>query len=143
MTAGTPPHRRPLWLGLLIAPWAAPLVLALMSAWIDGDADLHETATFIEVFAFALVFGLPVAYLGLAALGLPICVWLRRRGHLVLWRLALPAAPLGSAVFIVALAAMGAKLGMAAQFGIGAVMGVTVAIAFCLVCGIPWHAVPR
>jgi small basic protein len=143
MTPNAHPHRRPLWLGLLIAPWAAPFALALMSAWLDGDADLHETATFIEVFAFALVFGLPVAYLGLAALGLPMTIWLRRRGRLAAWRIVLVAAPLGSAVLVAALVAFGAKLGMVAQLGIGAALGIAVAFAFCLVCGIPWHARSR
>jgi hypothetical protein len=135
-------HRRPLWLGVLIAPWAAPFALALLSAAVDGDADLHASATFIEVFAFALVFGLPIAYVALAGAGIPLVLWLRRRGRLATWRVVSCAAPVGSTVLVLAFAAMGAKLAMTAQLGIGALMGVSVAIAFCAVCGIPWHA-PR
>lgn len=136
----SPPHRRPLWLGLLVAPWAAPFALALMSAWADGEADLHASATFIEVFALALVAGLPIGYIALGSIGLLVVLWLRRRGRLATWRVVAIAAPVGTLVFVAALAAMGATLGAAAQVGIGATMGATIALAFCVVCGIPWHA---
>lgn len=138
-----PSHRRPLWLGVLLAPWAAPLALALLALLLDGTRGTARAATgFVEVLAFALAFGLPVAGAALLLVGLPATLWLRHRGRLAAWRLLLLAAPAGSLVLLAMLQAMGATLGLAAQWGLGAVMGLAVASVFCVACGIPWRARP-
>lgn len=131
-------HRRPLWLGLLLAPWAAPVALALMTWGSDGSGNAA-----LEVLAFALALGLPLAYVATALLGLPCVLWLRARGRLASWPLLLAAAPLGSGALVLGFAAFGAKLGLMAQLGIGASLGLAVALAFCLVCGIRWRAPGR
>jgi hypothetical protein len=144
MTASTlpppVPHRRPLWLGALLAPCVAPFALAWLAVMVDGGSASQGDAAFFEVLAFALVFGLPLAYAATWLLGLPVAVWLRRRGRLGTLLLVLVAAPLGSLSLLAAFAVFGAKLAFVAQVGIGALLGATVALVFCLVCGIPWHA---
>lgn len=134
-------HRRPLWLGLVFAPFAAPLVLALLSGVGDSiGGGTRGVTTAIEVFAFALALGLPLAYLGLLGLGLPIVLHLRARGRLSTARLLLYSLPVGSIALVVGFWLAGFKLGLLAQIGIGAVMGLSVTAAFCLLCGIPWRA---
>lgn len=134
-------HRRPLWLGVVFAPWAAPAMLAAMSYVSDrASGGTRSGAAALEVFAFALALGLPLAYAGLIGLGLPFMLSARARGRLSTARLLLYAAPLGSAVLVIGFAVAGFKLGMLAQIGIGAAMGLSVAAAFCLLCGIPWRA---
>jgi hypothetical protein len=133
-------HRRPLWLGLLLAPWAAPLALAAM-AWASDrlEGGTRSGSAALEVLAFALALGLPLAYVATALFGLPWVVWLRARGRLVGGLVLLAAAPFGSAAMLLGLAEFGARLGFAAQIGIGACLGLAVALAFCVLCGIPWR----
>jgi hypothetical protein len=142
-SAGFDGHRRSLWLGVALAPWAGPVTIALLSGFahrIEGGRRPIEAG--LEVLILALAFGLPLAYAGLVGLGLPLALWLRARRRLAAWPLLVLAAPLGSACVVIGLGMFGAKLGFAAQLGIGATMGVTVAAAFCLICGIRWR-VPR
>lgn len=136
-------HRRPLWLGLLLAPWAAPVALALMAGVSDRlDGGSRSGSAAVEVLAFALALGLPLAYAATALLGLPLVLWLRARGRLTSGLVLLAAAPLGSMALVLGLAAFGFKLGFVAQIGIGASLGVAVALAFCLLSGVPWR-LPR
>lgn len=136
----TPAHRRPLWLGVLLAPWAAPLTLATVLVL----ADDRPTATaFVEVLAYALAFGVIPAYAAVLVFGLPWVLWLRARGRLDVLRVVLPAAPAGAIALVATLQALGATLAPLAQTFGGAVLGTSVAAAFCLACGIPWRAAPR
>ena len=127
-----------MWLGLLLAPWAAPVALALMTWVSDGRGNAA-----LEVLAFALALGLPLAYVATALLGLPCVLWLRARGRLASGPLLLVAAPLGSSAFVLGFAVLDARLGFVAQLGIGAILGLAVALAICLVCGIRWRAPNR
>jgi hypothetical protein len=134
-------HRRPLWLGAVLAPLFAPLVLALLAAASEaGSAGDRQVQLFVEVFAFAFALGLPIAYVGMLLFGLPLVLWWRRRARLAASRVLLAAAPLGSVAMVLGLAALDARLGWGAQLGTGAVLGVALAAAFCLLSGIPWRA---
>jgi hypothetical protein len=134
-------HRRPLWLGVAFAPWAAPIALALLTYVSDRASGGRQSGSAaIEVLAFALALGLPLAYAGLVGLGLPYILGLRRRGRLTALRLLLLAGPLGSAALCAGFWVFGFKLALVAQIGLGAVMGLAVALAFCLICGIRWRA---
>lgn len=134
-------HRRPLWLGALLAPLAAPFaLLVLVVLWdiASGERTMSFAAA-VEVFAFALVLGLPIALVATWLLGLPLAVWLRRRGRLSLGSLCLAAAPLGALAFVAGLAAFGARLALVAQVGAGAFVGVGVALVFGLASGVTWR----
>ena len=133
-------HRRPLWLGVLLAPWSAPFALtAAAGLWSALDATTSmRFVQALEMFAFAAAFGLPIAYAAMLVLGLPCALWLRRKGRLSTRALCLAAVPLGVLALPVGLHVLGARFAMAAQVGVGALVGLAVALAFGLVCGIPW-----
>ena len=136
-----PMHRRPLWLGALLAPLAAPFaLLALILGWdfASGERSLSFVAA-VEILAFALVLGLPIAICATWLLGLPLAAWLRRRGSLSLRSLCIAAAPLGAFAFVAGMAAFGARLALAAQLAAGAFIGVAVALTFGLVSGLAWR----
>ena len=136
----TPAHRHPLWLGALLAPWAAPFTLAFALVATDPQSTFADV---VEILAYAFAFGLVPAYAAVLSIGVPWVLWLRARGRLHAWRVVLPAAPMGALVMIGALRALGATLAPLAQGVGGAVLGASVAAAFCLACGIPWRAASR
>ena len=135
---GTAP--RPLWLGALVAPLVAPMALLLGLAVMGLAAG--ERITFnsvVEVGAYVLVIGLPVASAGMWLLGLP-CAWLLRRWR----RMTLPALivagmPSGALGFVLLLQWAGSSNLRPMQVGVGAALGAVVAAAFGLVCGASWR----
>ncbi len=133
-------QRRPLWLGVLLAPWSAPFALtAIAGLWSALDAGSSMGfAKALEVFAFAAAFGLPIAYAAMLLLGLPCALWLRQRGRLSTRALCVAAVPLGALALPVGLQVLGGHFALAAQVGAGALVGPVVALAFGLACGIPW-----
>ena len=140
MNSATPMHRRPLWLGALLAPLAAPFALtALVLApdAVDGKPMKFKAA--VELLALVSAFGLPMAIAGVWLLGLPYACWLRRRGTLSIAALCLGAIPLGAVVFVAGLYLIGGRMSVPAVSGMGAVIGVAVAVAFGLVSGIAWR----
>ena len=134
-------HRRPLWLGVLLAPWVAPFALTIVATAWDAVArgEPLRFAPALELFAFALVFGLPIAYAATALLGLPCAWWLRRRGALSTRGLCAAGLPLGAVAFPAGVHAFGGHLAFVPQVGIGALLGAAVALAFGSVCGIAWR----
>ena len=75
-------HRRPIWLAVLLTPWAAPigLVLAAMlfGLFTKGLGGLRMP----EGTYFVLAYILPAGYTAMLVLGLPYVLWLRARGAL-------------------------------------------------------------
>ena len=133
-----PGHRRPLWFGALVAPLAAPFALLALLVLRDvaSGGRMMSLAAAVEVFAFALAFGLPIAVVATWLAGLPLAAWLRRRGRLSLRNLCLVAAPFGALAFVAGLAALGARLALVAQVAAGALVGIAVALVFGLACGV-------
>jgi hypothetical protein len=137
------PHRRPLWLGVVFAPWVAPFALALIAYVGDrAGGGRHSGTGAIEVLAFALVLGVPMAYCGVLGLGLPLVLALRARNRLSAARVLVCAMLAGALTWVLAFWWLDFKLALSAQLGIGAAMGLAVVLAFCLLCGIPWY-LPR
>ena len=140
MNNAAPLHRRPLWLGALLAPLVAPfamLLLVLGSDFIHGKFMAFEGL--VEVLVYLSVFGVPIALVGMWLLGLPYACWLRRRGTLSIAALCLGAIPLGAVVFVAGLYLIGGRMSVPAVSGMGAATGVAVAVAFGLVSGIAWR----
>ncbi len=137
-------HRRPFWIGALLAPWAGPVALTL-AAWLHDALAGSQTmrgSQAVEFLAFALALGLPVAYTGMLAFGLPFALWLRRRGALAASLLCLAGIPAGAIVLPFGVHALDARIALAAQVAAGALAGGSVAFAFSLACGIRWRRVP-
>jgi hypothetical protein len=140
MDSAAPLHRRPLWLGALLAPLAAPFALLVLVFAFDAiEGRLMHLDAAIEIFAFAFALGLPIAVAGMWLLGLPCAVWLRRRGALSIGRLCLVAAPLGALALVLGMYAIGGRIALPAMIGIGAAVAVAMALAFGLVCGVAWR----
>jgi hypothetical protein len=138
------PLRRPWWFGALLAPLVAPFALVLLLAATEGmSGRALRFEAMVEVLVFAIALGLPLAYLGFALCGLPLIWWLRRRGKLSALALCVAAAPLGAAMLVSGMALVGAKIALPVQLGLGAVLALAVALAFCVICGVGWRADPR
>lgn len=135
---------RPFWLGVLLAPWAAPIgLLALwwgMEVLFDGR-QLRRLAM-LEEAAYVFAVGLPVAYAGMLILGLPLALFLRRRGRLSSLTLAVGALPLGALALLLVLWLIDARVSFSVPCVLGAGCAAVVALAFGFICGIPWRRPP-
>ncbi|HET6433247.1 hypothetical protein [Dyella sp.] len=137
--ATAPPgaSRRPLWLGLLVAPWVPALVLAAVAA-LDavGRGDFTGLHGWPATFA---TLGLTLATCGAALLvSLPGLLWLSARGRLDAIHI-FPAAVLVAGALAALAAAFGAPLsafGDAVALACGALTGG----AFCVIVRLPWRA---
>lgn len=129
---------KPIWRAALVAPLAAPFILTLaptLLALPEHGLSAFQGIQFIAFFFF--LFGLPISYLGMFALGMPYVLWLRSRGRLT-WRpVCLGAAVIGSVVLSgysqLDLASPALHFGTIA---FGAAAGLAVSIVFCLLARI-------
>lgn len=132
-------NTRPLWVGGVVAPWSAPILLA----WVTTRGG----SGFVEVLVWALVVGLPISAAGFVFLLLPWVLWLQVIDRLVVWRVLAVGTPAGGLLLtgLVALVATGDMpwRTLWAFLGVGAASGLVVALVFCLVSGIPWRARSR
>lgn len=133
-------HRRPLWLGVLLAPWAPAFALGAVSV-VDALArdDFHGLHGWPATFAvFALTLG--VASFSMIALGLPAVCWLRSRGRLTL--ASTGAAALLAAGLVLLLAAVcGLPLSATGDL-IGLACGELTGMVFSVLVGVPWRTRP-
>lgn len=137
-------NTRPLWLGGVVAPWSAPILMVGLG-WLSNGA--RDTSGLLEVLFWALLVGMPISVAGLVFLLLPWVLWLQVCDRLVVWRVLAVGAPAGGVLLtaLVALATSDWPPWDTAWtcFGLGALSGFAVALVFCLVSGIPWRAGPR
>lgn len=137
-------NTRPLWLGAVVAPWSAPILLACLAVLADGS---RRAAHFVEIGVWAIVVGLPISAAGFVFLLLPWVLWLTVCDRLVVWRVLAVGVPAGGLLLLGLVAAIGSR-SMPWEtawtcFGLGALSGCTVALVFCLVSGVPWRATSR
>ena len=96
--------RRPIIVGALVAPLGGPPALLLYQLISDsisqGRIGLHYLPAILLIY---LVFGVPVAYISMAVLGLPYVTWLSRTGRLTWLSVCVGAAALGTFAFPTAL----------------------------------------
>jgi hypothetical protein len=133
-------HTRPIWLATLIAPWAAPIGLALWATATglvqQGSAGLKDWPS---LFLF-LFFVLPASYAATCLFGLPYVLWLRARKALNTVYVCMGA---GAAGVITAFAyplVMGSgwapnPITMLLSIGLGLLSG----LSFCFVAGITFR----
>ncbi len=133
---------RPLWVGGLIAPLAAPVAFFLVllvlsvtrSGWAPGTQDWEA-----GVMA-AVAFVLPVSYFATWLLGMPCLYWLQRKSQLSTFRVCTLAILFGMiAMWAFQLIGANGQLDLAHVFYgglIGAALAVCVALLLCWVVGI-------
>jgi len=137
---------RPMWLGGLIAPLAAPiafaLILLLFGVTKDGwGLGTHDWQAGVVT---AVIFVLPVSYLTTWLLGMPYIYWLRRKLQLSILRVSIGAAcsgVIGMWVFQ-EIGKNGALNVSALIYGalMGAVLAISVALTFCWIVRVPVSA---
>ena len=131
----TPQHKRPLWIGVLLAslaPWLCILVALLVDKIGDPSfTDMISTSAMIFVIAF------PVSLAAMLVLGLPYVLWLRSRGALNALTICAGAVAAGAITF--ALSSWGMSWDHRApglpQLLFGAGLGLAAGVAFCLGAG--------
>ena len=130
--------QRNLRIGALVAPLVAPFAAAPLAVLIDPNiyaSFLHA----VFLFPFVAFVALIVAYLGMAVLGLPTILLLRKTGHLSALMLCALSVPLGASFLLVSrLTAIEPFLAheslRASVFGAG--VALAVAVAFCIATGL-------
>jgi hypothetical protein len=137
---------RPLWIGGLIAPLAAPVAfdLALLLLSVAKDGWMLGTHDWAAGVLAALVFVLPVSYLTTWLLGMPYIYWLQRKSRLSWLHVCMGAVCSGVISMLVfqTIAKSGPLTMATLTIGalLGAVLAVCVALAFCWLVRVPMSA---
>jgi hypothetical protein len=128
-------------LAALLSPWSAPVTLIVLAMAFEQTSLSHYELT------LAPLVMVPLAYVGVGLLGLPVYLWLKRRQRLTWWSFTGWGAGAGMILFWLLDAMMllfGRQLGASWDFhGFllgtvwGLVVGFTVAATFVLIAGVP------
>ena len=135
--------KRPLWLGLLFAPLAAP-VLYYIGVLVFSSTPIESAKDVFTGFLFVLVFAAPVSYVASLLLGVPFVMLLRFKGRLNFWWCSLGGVLLGIVAFLLFIVAVSGMpiltevrlLEVAWFVGAGGALGFGVASTFCAITGI-------
>ena len=136
--------QRPLWLGTLFAPLAAPIAYSIGTVVSSGDSSLKiGDVGVVIIFCFAIA--TPVSYLGSVLLGLPLALILKSRRALSFRNCLISGIGAGGLTFIAFCIATAGPFAqdypqlsdLSMWFVVGAGLGASVAIAFALIIGIP------
>ena len=133
--------KRPLWLGLLLAPLTSPVIYyAGMLLFTDPQI---ESGDLITIFFVVSIYALPVSYLGSIVLGIPYVLLLKAKNHLDFWWCSLGAIPLGALAYVVLMLAISSTQSIDIVllenlwiFSVGGAMGFGIASTFCAITGI-------
>jgi len=133
--------KRSLLLGAVLAPFVAPLIIALWmvaqltitgGGWSPGGA---------QYLSLIFLVGTPVAFVTVWCAGLPLVAFLRSRNALGSVALCASSLVLGPIVMLVFMTIIGGAPSSLAKYmsllGVGAILGLSVAMVFCLLSGIP------
>jgi len=139
--------KRSIWPGILIAPLAAP-ILFYLGYLIVASTQTNPGEVFGGLFVSAFIifsFATPVSYVAFLVLGAPYIFWLKSKDQLKLWPCSLGGAVFGSVVFTLfwLVTLVGTPMfpeplywQLVCALGIGAVLGVGVAVSFCALTGL-------
>ena len=123
--------KRPFWLGVAVAPWAAPAALFIAGVASDGVRGASDWQFAAGIF---LSIGLPISYLAMVTLGLPYLIWLRRVRRFTWSYICAGGLGIGAVTFPLALDVVTGTSSPALAFP-GAGLGLLAALAFCAVTG--------
>jgi hypothetical protein len=75
-------YKRPIWLGFLIAPLAAPLAfIVVLAAYDAASGGIEDIIRFLKGTVIFFIIGVPISYGAMLVLGLPYVLWLKRLGR--------------------------------------------------------------
>jgi hypothetical protein len=131
----TAQHKRPLWVGLLLAAMSPALCIALPAALVQSNPSLKDILVGGAIF-FAASF--PIALAAALAIGLPFLLWLRSRKWLnvvvvIAGSIIIGAAVLGLLSWALTWDHRSPEL---LQFVLGAGFGLVAGVACCVGAGI-------
>ena len=134
---------RPIWIGGLIAPLAAPILFffALLFFSVTKDGLTAGLQSWQAGVAASLIFVLPVSYATMWALGMPYIYWLQRKSRLSMLRICVAAIVLGAfGVWVFQQIGKSGPLDVAQLMHgalIGAGLAFSVALVFCWIVKVP------
>lgn len=142
--------KRPIWLGALLAPLAAP-VIYYVGVLIFSRAPIEGVKDILTGLLIVFVFAAPVSYLASLILGVPFVMLLKAKDRLSFWWCSLGGIPLGAVSFVLFLVAVSGmpiltevRLWEIAWFiGAGGALGFGVASTFCTITGITIRSTGR
>jgi|GEM_PF-6954717 len=133
---------RPLWVaGLLTPPLTVLVFFTVAGAILLLNGEVHPFMTWVGGLLFAMLFGVPTAYLAMGILGWPCVFVLKRLQRLRLIEVSIASAIIGAVVFpaflsFMALAELGRAL-LTVDALIGIATGITAGVIFSLIAGLP------
>jgi hypothetical protein len=124
-------HKRPLWIGVLLASMAQPLCMLLFLL-----LSSNHTASVIDIVLVVAV-SFPISLLAMLMLGLPYVLWLRSLNRLNSLLICAGSMAIGaiSIVLLRWILSWDLRPPELAQFLVGAGVGLTAGIAFCVGVG--------
>jgi len=131
-------HKRPLWLGALVGPLAAPFAAAPLASLLKPSVYVSYSDALIMLPVVAIV-AIIYAYIGMVIVGLPVALLLRRFERLSVATLCAISVPLGAALWLLCrlIATNPLQLRHAPMEAVvGGGVALAVAILFCAVSGI-------
>lgn len=136
------PTRRPLWLGLVLTPLITPAVfIAVYAAYFSAMGYNRPGLSWSGSLLFSYLFGVPLGYLALGALGWPWVAKLRQWQKLTVGYVCAGAAVIGMVAFLAFALIVGHVQspldGVAERLVMGLVIGVIAGLIFCGVSGVP------
>lgn len=134
--------RRPLWLGLVLTPLITPAVFVAGQALYFITMGYNRPGlSWSGALLFSYLFGVPLGYLAIGALGWPWVAKLRQWHRLTLGYVCAGAGVIGMLAFVAFVLAVGhtqsALDGLGQRLVMGLVMGVIAGLIFCGVAGVP------
>ena len=127
-------HKRPLWLGVLLASLAPPV--CLVGIILLTGTDLPSFTEALSAVSLAYLVAFPIALFAMLALGLPFVLWLRSHKFLNVLSVCVGSALIGAACFtLLTMAIRWDHQFELAQLLYGAGFGLTAGIAFCIGAG--------
>ena len=131
-------HKRPLWLGALVGPLAAPFAAAPLASLLQPSIYVSFSDALI-MFPIVAIVAVIYGYIGVAIAGLPVALLLRRFGRLSVATLCAISVPLGASLWLLSRLAATSPLQLRhapMEAVVGGGVALAVAALFCIVCGI-------
>jgi hypothetical protein len=129
-----PQHKRPLWLGVLLASLAPPT--GLIGVILFTGTDLPSAPEVLSTVSLAYLVAFPIALIAMLTLGLPFVLWLRSHNSLNTLSVCAGAAIIGAvSSSLLTMTIRWDHQFELAQLLYGAGFGLTAGIAFCLGAG--------
>lgn len=135
--------RRPLWLGLVLTPLITPAVFVAFYALYYAVMGLNRPGqSWTGSLLFSYVFGVPLGFLAIGALGWPLLIQLQRWRKLAVGYVCAGASLIGVLAFLLFALLVGYTHspldGFVERSAIGLGTGLIAGLIFCAITGVPF-----